>query len=131
ADKATSLTVKGWEKVFGSVHTLSFEKKGDAWTVKSPPGYNLDPNKVTSLIREIALLHAEKFGVAGKGMALAAGALEIEIGLPDKKTAKLTVGEAEGGSFVATTVTLKNEAVLIPKGSFEEVKKAPVYFQKP
>ena len=37
---------------------------------------------------------------------------------------------SEGGSYYATTDGLKGEAVLIPKGSFEDVKKAPVYFAK-
>ncbi len=129
-EKVTALKVRGWQHVTGAVFTLSLEKKGDAWNVVEPKGFNLDAAKATGLVREVAGLHAEKFVPAGKGLTLAAGALEVEVGLPDKKTAALTVGDAEGGSFYATTDQLKNEAALIPKGTFEEVKKAPAYFAK-
>jgi hypothetical protein len=129
-DKVTTLTLKGWKNLTGSVFTLSLEQKDGKWAVKSPPDFKLDGNKVTDLVRDLAHLHAERFVPSGKGLKLDEGALEVTIGLPDKKTHTLTVGAAEGGgSFYATSDQVKGEVLVIPKGSFEDVKKAPVYFQ--
>lgn len=129
-DKVTSLTVKGWNNLFGSVHVLSFEKKDGNWVVKAPPMFNLDGNKATDVVRELSRLQAEKFVPSGKGLKPAEGALEIEVGLPDKQTATLTVGEMDGVNYFATSDQLKGEVVLIPRGLFEEMKKAPVFFAK-
>jgi hypothetical protein len=129
-EKATSLTLRGWKNVTGAVFTLSLEQKDGKWTVKAPAGFNLDPAKVSDLVRELSRLQAERFVASGKGLKVDEGALEIELGLPDKKTATLTVGDAEGTGFFAVTDQLKGDTVLIPRGSFEEIKKAPVYFSR-
>jgi hypothetical protein len=129
-DKVTSLTVKGWERVAGTPLALSLERKDGKWEVKAPAGFTLDADKATDLVRELSRLQAERFGAQPKGLKLPEGALEITVGLPDKKSVSLTVGEADGAGFVATSDELKGDVFVIPRGSFEDMKKALTYFKK-
>jgi hypothetical protein len=129
-NKVTTLTIKGWANVVGAPFTLALEQKDGQWTAKMPAGYNLDTTRVADLVRDLSHLMADKFVPSGKGLKSAEGALEIQIGLPDKKSVTLTIGEAEGGTFFATSDQLKGDVFTIPRGSFDEMKKAPVYFQK-
>ena len=39
-------------------------------TATKPAGLNIDPNKVTGLLNNLARLHAEKFVASGKGLSL-------------------------------------------------------------
>ncbi|MFO0845355.1 MAG: DUF4340 domain-containing protein [Gemmataceae bacterium] len=129
-ERVTSLAVKGWEKAAGTPLTLSLERKDGKWEVKTPAGFTLDADKATDLVRELSRLQAERFGAAPKGLRLSEGALEVTVGLPDKKSVSLTVGEMDGAGFVATSDELKGEVFVIPRGSFEEMKKALTYFKK-
>lgn len=128
-EKVTTLTLRGWKNVLGAVYTLSLEQKDGSWTVKSPSGFVLDPTKASDLVRELSRLQADKFVSSGKGLKLDEGALEVEIGLPDKKMT-LTVGSDEGVFYFASSDQLKGDVFLIPKGSFEDIKKVPAYFAK-
>ncbi|MGL4552999.1 MAG: DUF4340 domain-containing protein, partial [Gemmataceae bacterium] len=80
-DKVASVTFKGWQKVVGSVATLTAEKKGSMWEVKDRPDFKLDGDKVENLVRGVSRLQAEKFVPAGKGMAFAEGAFQVEVTL--------------------------------------------------
>ncbi|MFM7150576.1 MAG: DUF4340 domain-containing protein [Gemmataceae bacterium] len=127
--KVTAVTLRGWKNVTGSVYTLALEQKDGKWSVKSPAGYNLDEAKLVEFVRELSRLQADRFVASGQGLKLDDGALEVEIASPERN-ATLTVGNAEGGFLAATNSLLKGDTFLIPKGSFEDVKKAPVYFTK-
>lgn len=130
-EKVTTLTVKGWVPLLGAPYTLSLERKAGKWEVKSPAGYSLDPSKADSLVAELSRLKAEKFiPSSGKGLKLSEGALEIEVGLEDKKTYALTVGEFEGPGIVASSPQFKGETFIIPRASYEDMKKAPTFFRK-
>lgn len=129
-DKVTSVTVKGWKNILGHVHTIAAEKKDGKWVAKTPAGLNLDADKVAALVREIRNIQVDKFVTFGKGPDVEADGLEVELGLPEKQTVTLVVGAADGAGFIAKSNQLKDEFFVMPRGSFEEVKKAPVYFTK-
>jgi hypothetical protein len=129
-EKVQAVKITGWKKLLGSPATRTMEKKDGKWVMTDPKGVNLDTTKLTTLLNELAHLHAERVVPSGKELKLAEDALQVEITLPDKKVLELTVGGLEGSSYYATSNQLKGEVFLVAKGPFEEARKAPGYFAK-
>ena len=119
-DDVVAVKFSGWKKLFGSVETLSAEKKDGKWIVKNPKDFNLDTTKLTTLLGGLSNLQAERFVASGKDLKLAEDALEIALTLADKKVLELTVGGLDGASYYATSNQLKGDVFLVGKDLFEE-----------
>lgn len=129
-DKVQGVTFKGWQKVVGTVTTLTIDRKDRAWVVKDKAGFMLDPDRLERFLSSISKLQAERFATAGKGMDFKDGAFQVEVTLPDKKVITLTVGEEEGGLVYAQSSELKGETVMIKADLFKEVREKPAFFSK-
>ncbi|MFQ3592148.1 MAG: DUF4340 domain-containing protein [Gemmataceae bacterium] len=121
---------KGWQKLLGSVTTLTVERKDGSWVAKDKTDFNLDAGKVDELVRGLSRLQAEKFVTSGQGLAFQQGAFEVQLTLKDKKTITLLIGAEEGGAVYAQSSELKGETVLIRTSLFTGPRGAPAYFSK-
>jgi hypothetical protein len=106
-----------------------------AWTVKSPPGYSLDADKVKSLLTSLSNLKAEKF--VGKltkpdaELEVKEGALVIEMTFEkDTPPIKIVAGKLQGETYLATSSVVPDEVFQVKKSLFDGPKSAPAYFAK-
>jgi hypothetical protein len=127
-DKVATVKLTGWGNVVPGGTTLTMVQKDGKWIGK---GFAVDQGKVSDLLSSLSQLRAERFISLKQAKGLKAkGSMRIEITLTDKKVLDLTLGAAEGDNYHAVSNQLKGEAVLVPKAPFENVRKAPAYFQQ-
>jgi hypothetical protein len=131
-----TLKLTGWQKIVGAPVVLDLERKDStSWTVKAPPGYNLDADKVKSLLTSMSNLKAEKF--VGKlpkpdaELEVEKGGLVIEMTFEkDAQPIKIVVGKLDGETYLATSSAVPDEVFQVKKSLFDGPKSAPAYFAK-
>lgn len=137
--KVKSLKLHGWASLAGGVpHTLEFEKQGTSWTVKAPPGFNLDPAKVEQFLGLLDGLRAKAFVPGGHhpdhGFPPQAQGLEVTIELDggQKITLNIAAPWDNGNSYVvdSQTVPRSENPFTIQSDPFKPFKDKPGSFAK-
>jgi hypothetical protein len=135
--KVKQLKMSGWQNVVGSLFTIDLERKdASEWTVKAPPGFNIDATKVRRFLDDLSHLKAEKFvahnakPTPDQELEVAKGALQIDITLEGQmEPLQLTVGKLDGDKgYFATTNKLPGDILLLRKEIFEAPKSKPAHF---
>jgi hypothetical protein len=133
-----TLKLTGWQNVLGVPYSIELERKDStSWTVKNPPEYNIDPNKVKNLLADLSKLKAEKFvgklPKADADLEVGKGALVIDLTFEkDDKPLKIVVGKADtDATYLATSSRVPEDVIQVKKSLFEAAKSAPAFFTPP
>jgi hypothetical protein len=137
--KVKGLKLIGWQDVTGAPFTLDLERKSaQDWVVKNPAGFKLSVPQAESLLTWLSQVKFVRH--LGKGvpkpeqkLAPQDGALEMVLTLEgEKEPYTLTIGGAsDHEGYYARSNKLPDEIFIVPRGSFEEMKKKPAYFKLP
>jgi hypothetical protein len=138
--KVKEIKVTGWKQLQGFLITLDLERKGpNEWTVKAPPGFDLDNGQADQFIQYLSHLRAERFIVRQKGpqpqhkLGDQDAALRIEITVEGEKAPlTLTIGalDEKEKAYYAQASTVPGDVFLVSQPNFEQVLAGPKYFSK-
>jgi hypothetical protein len=139
--KVKSVKLVGWKQVAGQNLTRIMERTGpNAWTMKEPPDFVLDPVQIETFVASLAGLRAERFVVRKGGpqpdhkLGPKDATFQIEITVEgEKEPMKLTIGglDAKEKAYYAQASSLGNEVVfLLPQPLFEKVLTDATSFSK-
>lgn len=138
--KVKEIKVTGWKQQQGFLITLDLERKGpNEWTVKAPPGFDLDNGQADKFIQRLSHLRAERFVVRQKGpqpehkLGAQEAALHIEITVEGEKAPlTLTIGalDTKEKAYYAQASTVPGDVFLVSQANFEQVLSGPKYFSK-
>jgi hypothetical protein len=139
AGKVRGLKLSGWQDIVGSPFTLDLERKaGQSWSIKSPPDFKLDTNKVDAFVAGLTNLRALRF-LPPKSqpkpeykLDLKDGALDVVLVVEgESQPIALTIGGAAGtDGFYGRSNKVPADIFILPKAAFEQPKGKPAYFKK-
>jgi hypothetical protein len=138
--KIKEVKITGWKAQQGFLITLDLERKGPGeWTVKAPPGFDLDNRQADQFVQYLSHLRAERFVVRQKGpqpehkLGAQEAALHVEITVEGEKSPlTLTIGalDTKEKAYYAQASTVPGDVFLVSQVNFELVVSGPKYFSK-
>ncbi len=146
-NKVKELKVTGWRQLTGFDTVLQLERQSaNSWSVKQPPGFDVNPQVTERFVAALSNLKADKFVLKKDGplpdhkLGDKEAALKVEITLDgEKEPLALTVGDIKDKSYFAQISNLPGSVFLLPEEpaagalsavNWKEVLKTPRYFSK-